>query len=107
LRVTLLEPLEGSPPLALAAARAEGVRIARVTHTLSAQSEERRGERGQDELGLERSLKAVEASLVLEGAVILWVPPLPRAQWEAVARWLNELTLSKGVQLLRLSEVAL
>lgn len=102
LRVTLLEPLEGSPTLALATARAEGVRVARVTHTLSAQ-----GEALQGDLEFERSLKAVEASLVLEGSVILWVPPLPQAQWEAVARWLNELTLSKGVQLLRLSEVTL
>lgn len=95
-RVTLIEPVSSLSELSVSALRAQGVRRLKVTHELSS----------AEGLMLEE-LKRVEASLVLEGHATLWVPPLRREAWRVFTAWLTELTLHKGVWLMRASEVAL
>jgi len=95
-RVTVIEPVEGLPQLARSVLQARGVRRVKLTHSLS------------DELEtLLEELRGVEAALVLEGHATLWVPPLRQDAWRALTAWLTEVTLHKGVWLLRASEIAL
>jgi len=95
LRVTLVEPRGGGPERALAALRASGARVVQVSHELSADLNHNSA-----------ALKSVEAALVLEGEVVLSVPPLDQESWRLFTSWLAELTLHKGVNLMRLSELA-
>lgn len=96
MRITLVEPIGGLAQRSKAMMIAQENRLIQITHELD-----------PSPTRLMEELKRVEATLVLEGEAVIWVPPLNRNTWRSFTSWLTELTLHKGVCLMRISEMSL